>query len=746
MTDADTVETTASIIERRFRNAGILKVAIVDDAYDAITNEIIADTIDDFVGSLKNDEHLNEVRKLCPAVTEPDNFDLDAAKLLWEQRKAWPEKITPLTRALYTIKFQRVERLDNLSAALSRLNLEVIPLGIAAVIDNDVRLVFLDYQLEPEKEKALAQADAQALVENNVAASPRKTRAEEIAHGLSARGANRPYLVLISTLTNLADLQAGFRERTNYVGGTFGFLVKEWAANEQDLLFHLRSWGIGHPALPAVTNFISAVADSAEDIARRFRKTLLELDAQDYSFLQRLSLTEDGEPLGDYILHLLSESLSHRLRNHLAVVAARATLDEISFSEHLPSIVQPRGIVAQLYREAFTDHGPAPLAPHPLQKHQQPAPPKVLPRINQGDIFASACRTHVYVVINPGCDLQYSPMNPGRHPDPESALFLIKGDLVPYPAQPLDIAAMRTEPFEIGGVPYRIVWQLKSTKAIPHREIETWSQTERYERIARLREIHAASLQQAWTARMSRIGLPVVPPTFSSADFRMLVNVGKDTRQVGSTVAGEIVLTQHWEERELVNRFTLTQRAVLRLKEAFGAALDSIQSQIDAVPEGQHKEVRTAALVKSLNMAKVYATDPGQLLYLLEGEFDLPSKNGAAWTEETRLPITFFRHANLVGKKWESIKGRAHSIVLIDILLPGLDNARESLVTLISQRTRNLEEKTNLASAASSIGTTEAHAIVRTGPGIVEVAVLPGNELEGVQQDIAVPEKDKRDA
>jgi hypothetical protein len=322
MSAPEAVDTTASIIERRFRNAGILKVAIIDDAYDGITNEIIADTIDDFVAALNKEEHLAEVQKLCPAVVDPDSFDLDAAKILWEKRSDWPETITALTRALYSIQFQRLGRLDALAATLSKLKLTPVPLGISAKIDDDVKLVFLDYQLEPEKEAALAQTDAQALVEENVGAGHRKTRAEEIAQILSARGANRPYLVLISTLANLSDLQAAFRERTSYVGGTFGFLVKESAGNEHDLLFHLRSWGIGHPALPAVTNFISAVANSAEEIAGRFRKTLLELDAQDYSFLQRLSLTADGEPLGDYILHLLSESLSHRLRNHKDVVTA----------------------------------------------------------------------------------------------------------------------------------------------------------------------------------------------------------------------------------------------------------------------------------------------------------------------------------------------------------------------------------------------------------------------------------------
>jgi hypothetical protein len=170
---------------------------------------------------------------------------------------------------------------------------------------------------------------------------------------------------------------------------------------------------------------------------------------------------------------------------------------------------------------------------------------------------------------------------------------------------------------------------------------------------------------------------------------------------VGSTVEGEIVLTQHWEARELVNRFTLTQRAILKLKEAFGAALESIQAQIDAVPDGPHKEVKTAAIAKRLSIAKACATDPGQLLLLLEGDFDLPEKNGNAWTKESfKLPITFYRHASLLGKKWDSIKGSAHSIVLVEILMPGLDRARESLLTLLAKHSEKVAENQTAAPAA----------------------------------------------
>jgi hypothetical protein len=667
--------TTAEALKQRFSGSHIAKAAIVDDIFDGLTAEALAQRLTTFVDVLADGDHLAELQKLMPEIAEADAFGIDAAKMLWEKQAQWPVKIVPLANELFAEHGKKLARLKALRASLEKIGLEVREFGANLTKYDalaEVQILFLDYQLEPPASAAQAESAASAGAQVGRTIQTAQTKAEKIATQL-AGGKKRPFLVLISAMSDLAEVQAGFRERTNYVGGTFGFLEKDEASDEPNLYYHIRRWGIGHPALPVITDFIAKLQKSATTVAEEFGRTLLKLEVQDYSFIQRLSLAADGEPLGEYMLHLISESLSHRLRNDPAVIAARQELDKIHFENHLPSIVKPSDTVSRLYMEALTDRGPEALAPHPLQSAQQPPPATVYPRVMQGDVFLSPCKTYAYVVANCGCALQFSPVNPNRLANPETMLLLLKGTLKLFSEDPGKLGFLRTEPFLIDDLSYRILWDPELVKPISRADFTDWCQSKGFKRIARLREVQAAAIQQAWAATMARIGLPVAPPSFSSADYEIYVEKNGKYERTGSRVADQVILTEHVEDRELVHSFTLTPKGVQELAPGFLAASVAMRDAlVKNPPSGPHAEDRKQGLQTAIDETARYATDSGDLFMLMEKEHVMKREPGKAWKAPAgAVPICFMWQAKLQGKATTEFKLPGKATVIVNILPPG---------------------------------------------------------------------------
>jgi len=675
--------TTAEELKQRFSDTKIAKAAIVDDTFDSFTAESLAQPLTRFVDLLADEDNLAELQRLMPQIAQADAFDFDAAKVLWERRTQWSGKIAPLANELFGDYGKKLDRLKALRASLEKIGLEVQEFGANLTKYDalaEVHIVFLDYQLETPASVVQAESVALAGAQSGRPIETAQTKAERIAAEL-AGGEKRPFLVLISAIADLAEIHAGFRERTNYIGGTFGFLEKNRASDEPYLYCQIRGWGIGHPALPVITDFIAKVRKSATGVAEEFGRTLLELDVQDYSFIQRLSLAADGEPLGEYMLHLISESLSHRLRNHPAVITARQELDKIHFNNHLPSIVRPSDTVSRLYMEAQTDRGPEEMAPHPLQSAQQPPPQTVYPRVMQGDVFLSPCKTYAYVVANCGCALQFSPINPNRLANPETMLLLLKGTLKPFSEDPGKLRVPRTEPFLIDDLPFRILWHPELVKPISRADFTDWYKSNGFRRIARLGDVQAASIQQAWAATMARIGLPVAPPSFSSADFEIFVEKDEVYESIGLRVTDQVVLTEHiGRDDEVIHSFTLTQRGVQQLAEGLLTASVALRGGLTkARDSGPHAEARNQALQKAIDEIERYASESSDLFALMEKEHMLRREAGKAWRGPPgAIPICFLWQADLQGKSTSAVKLPNKARVIVNVLPPAVAAATPS--------------------------------------------------------------------
>src|SRR5581483_8396651 len=183
------------------------------------------------------------------------------------------------------------------------------------------------------------------------------------------------------------------------------------------------------------------------------------------------------------------------------------------------SVTQPSLEVRRLYQDAITEPDVSNLEAHPLQEFQSPPPEVSLPRLVLGDILAKTAAELVYVVLNAGCDLQFSPVNPDRHADPKLPIYLMPGTLEPLSQSTSDPTAKRMELFEMADSSYRILWDEGHVFSVNLEDVQNWCTSHGYRRVARVASVYALAIQQRWTANLGRVGLMVTPPLTESADF-----------------------------------------------------------------------------------------------------------------------------------------------------------------------------------------------------------------------------------
>jgi hypothetical protein len=680
-------------IKKRLASANITEAAIIDETFDGISQESL-NGLDNFLAELEDDEVLQQAKAICPSLEQASDFDLDHAKELWSAKDRWGDKLKPHAELLLNVYSQRVGLLDTLAKNLEGLGLTIHKIGIGTMPPATVGLVFLDYCLQPDRETALIETRVQQLTATGKIdpTGALALKSEEIAKKLAALGIKRPFLVLISDRSELDKVHDNFRVQTNYLGGTFAFLAKTAASNQEALYFKIGCWGVGHPALASIRQFFEAAVNSLDNTVTEFKQVLLALDAQDYSFIQRLSLSAEGEPLGDYMLELIGGALSHRFRSQTELAKATETLNTQHFTAHLPSSSQPSSELRRLYQDAITEPNISELAPHPLHHLETPQPAETLPRLVLGDILAKDETNLVYMVLNASCDLQFSPINPGRSADPSLPIYLLPGHLELLNVSTSDAAAKRTELFELKGKSYRILWDFKHVFTVAHSEIKKWCDDRKYSRIERLSPVYVLSMQQIWTSSVGRVGVMVTPPLTESADFQIYFANGQNLLEpFQARICGQIILGTLRQENQDVEWFLLTTEGMLSLHNALKQYLPQIDQFEAAVPDGPRKNIEVSRLRQLKSKIESTLANGDQWFGLLENEFRIARSDGKRLTlaDRAKLPITFFWQAYPKGKLPKECGG-SDILLFVDILRPEApDNPSPQLAT--AQTTCGLE-------------------------------------------------------
>lgn len=598
------LEQAAAGLRERFHKAGITSVAIIDDVYAGIGLMDVATSWPAVKTGLQKlgAESTTYIQKHAADLLTGE-VDLEGLRVLAAQ-PGCPKDVLELLAPVLKEYSKRKTELDSIEVHLRKVGLE--PRQYTPdKIPQDEKLVLLDYKLNEG-------GDASA-------------RSREIASALAERKAGRPFLILISDLDAFAARQAEFRKATRYLGGTFGFISKPAACDPAQFLFYLETCGVGDEVLVPLQAFFESVDLAVAKVAGSFREDVSVLNAQDYAFIQRLSLHEDGQGLGEYISQLFGAALSYRFRDESSVASAANKLDGLHFPRYLPASTQPSSAILGLYKCALTEPNVGAIGYHPQQAMVAARGGEALPFLAFGDVLAASSDRTCYLVVNPACDLQFSPLSGRRDAEPDQPVYLMPGTFRPLhkPGQSED--EMCTEPFEYEGRSWCIDWGYKRVSTVALGEFLAWKKAQSVERIGRLSLPYALQIQQVWTSYLGRVGLSVRPPMCEGASVQVYTFSPDGWTAFKSPVPNGAILIPE------KSQFVLTLEAAYMLQDALEKVSAIWEQKAREEPEGEHQQERIASHSRKAAAARENRLQLKAWRDVLCGENSLPSPAGAAF-------------------------------------------------------------------------------------------------------------------
>ncbi|UTV41750.1 hypothetical protein MYG64_35790 (plasmid) [Ensifer adhaerens] len=528
-----------------FKNAGIKKVAIVDDAFDQIdTGKVqrsdfvaVRTKVREMVGQKESEPFIKHLEKrLGRTHTEifAQHDDEDMVEALWKEYSA-EEAGSPLAELLAPMfRIIGVEKSDKLRP-LRILKKMLIDEAKASVdeMDSTTRaadvvgydLIFLDYYLGDEIPNG---ADAQVDEKLKIEARDRSINFLKELVELTQKDAKQriPLVMLISSLAKPEHLP-DFRSGAKMLASKMAFLPKEYAetnaARMQHTIIGLAQFRGQADALWA---FLEEWKQSVDAAADDMMSSLRELDLPDYSYLQEYRLTAEKTPLSQYISSLFSGRLVDMVEREMEKRQASARLRELKLPQAIPGRVSPTAAITDLYSSLTTSQVPI-------------AEGDFKPKAWAGDIFIDLATYNdafgttlavkkkrknmpsVLAVVTPACDLipERSKENPLR------MVTMVGGDLVALS----DVDAPTTHLLMLNKKPYAIKWNTKWPFTVG---IDSMKTTEalagRYKWAARLRDLHHAELQHMLFADVGRVGVPVSPVMSEYVGVRILAKTGRE--------------------------------------------------------------------------------------------------------------------------------------------------------------------------------------------------------------------------
>jgi len=557
--------------------AGITHAAVIDEAFDSQAAVRLAVGVENFFGEIEDNPELavllNEKSVQCDDI---DVFSTNGLSELWKCRSQFVGRLNELVKGLFLTAEEKLREPQTVSQHLQTLGLNVLSLSTLSHLSDDkplsaelpsVRLVFLDYDLE---------GDDQLEIKGET------RRSQLIAKRLAEAKGDAPFLVLFSNKPNVSELVESFRENTGYLRGTFAFITKNDAVDLTELCRQLSASCIQCKDLGRIQHFFFALKAQLKEVSIKVEKEVMQLNVQDYAFIQRLALQDDGAPLGEYMLDLFGAVLSYELREGAEVQTARRALDKLDFGQrHLPFSDQPSTPIQRIYRAVLTEPGIVDAEPHPQSNNgtlkdakgnDYPAPPLLM----LGDIFAHDDQHPVYIVVNPACDLNYSAGK--RRPDLDLSVFLLSGQLEPLTA-PINsnFEGKRMEWLEFAGRFWRVLWRHEQVLAVPLGQFAKWQQDTSYKRITRLSLPHSLALQQKWTSQLSRVGLSVNFPFFEVCDVQLhYPDTDGQWKTLGAKCTRIAIFARHPKDGKETSHFTFTTSGRDFLHEKLSALILSL--------------------------------------------------------------------------------------------------------------------------------------------------------------------------
>ncbi len=633
------------------RDKGLQRVALVDDYYDRIEEYALgAADADDLWKYLEfAPEALAELAALDHPMTKRSDLSGGAVATFLANIAKCPNFDTAWKKSLAgTRRVEQAGQLGRITAHLREmLGLTVEGYGrdvsVETLVNDGVQLLFLDWFLGD---------DADDPVEVAV------QKAKDL-HGNWPDDRPRPLIILMSSQPSVRDRAEEFRQRSRLVAGMFHAVPKSELGNAFSLQMHLQTLAMSLPAGHNVQAFVEALQKQVRSIGDDFVERISALTLSDYAYIQSLSLQEDGQPLGDYLMWLFSAYFGHLLFGQ-ALREQRDLLDASQFTT-LPFQTRPSPQLAKMYHTGLFDTTVGPVAGHP---HVKPIPASDEddggsasqaadvhdPMLTLGDIFVAVASDadsnvgangggqrsedpsggaatdttsisplpELLMIINAQCDLAFTPEG-SRSIEPSRSILLLPGNLHPIWATLPDRyrERPRTELYEHNGQSYRILWNAKEVKSIPYGAFHQWCNGEgiyaddrvaRYERMARLRLPYALEVQRAFTADLTRIGMPVAPPIYQPISIDLFKIHEKVFESAEAAADGEEVsLVLSRKKEGMVQQCVLTLPLVKRLQQILRDSLAALDKQKEQGEAPDAEPPKIAALRRALDNYSAWA-------------------------------------------------------------------------------------------------------------------------------------------
>lgn len=522
MTTTPTANPIATLLEEK----AIRHFAVIDDAFGPPVRLDFGNALDTFWAAVEGDgPALAELNAIAgtPLADAGGLSDPVLAKI-WEAR----ERLGPLAphygKYLAPVINGKAAPLRVLVGHLGdTLGRSVTPhSSLATFQDTRAQVIFVDYYMGPSGQAASVET------------------AKGIVAGITDKYAEAetfPLLVLMSAAEITPDMVRAFRAGTGWLGGLFQFVSKQDFSNKELLSLHLATWCVSLPVRYTIKRFVESIDQSLDSAVEQFRQRVRGLGIEDYANIQWLSLQAEGHPLGDYMLWLYKSLLAYLLHDDERVLREQKRLDSISVDQFTPSQMPPSADLADLYRRAITDPGVEEAGPH-----RRSAPGGSDFHLQLGDMFFKEGGTEVLIVLSPACDLAYAPQEARGFPSERFVLFEY-GRMQPIEEPPAG-ASMRTELFAIDGQVCRILWDHRRAVWKEYGQAQEWLAGQGYKRRSRLAVPYALELQKSFANHLTRIGMPVKPPLFGTADIQVCCKGEDEGWEVIETVPGGVQLVR----------------------------------------------------------------------------------------------------------------------------------------------------------------------------------------------------------
>lgn len=558
-------------------NKQIDAITIIDDAFDLYPSykDFNYNQLEELLADAQKESLFGEFIKAGFDISDVNDIDDNTVKWLWDQKNSATPIGILVENYLGHVMDEKTDPLNTFCELLeNELSVKITKLGSKDDFTcTDAKIIFIDYYLGANLDK-----DA---VENSI-------KLAKNIYDTYADKPNKPLIVLMSTQDISETVSTSFRDESGLLGGMFEFISKKDIANRNKIILKLGAIAQSLPLSCQIQHFVEAIEKGMKEASTKFIQGIKRLGLEDYVYIQKLSLQEDGHPLGDYMLWLYSAYFGHLLfEENAAINDKQKELDKLTFAQLTPCQKKPTLNLAEIYKSALfsrvDDVGDHPRTPDGLKNTY----------LNLGDLFIKDHQNDVLMVINAQCDLSFAPDNKSRLFRPNRTILLIQGKLHPLSDKiynEADKNKVRTELFDYEGKAYKILWDTKSIISQTYGRIRSWLKLKGYKRESCLRLPFALEVQHAFASDLTRVGMPVSPPIYKPVKvclFRQ--NVDKKYRYIKLEQEESAFIVLHKDGDNCILPVDLVYEIREKIIANLQEDLASLTTDIDAISAGDRQ-------------------------------------------------------------------------------------------------------------------------------------------------------------